>query len=83
MEVLEMQTEDKFFTKLGEIPVINDGWMTAWNCYSKMKDYNGLTKYALNVAESGVKKAAELSTPVANIYQSQSMFVMNPTVTHY
>ncbi|XP_059152986.1 uncharacterized protein LOC131938809 [Physella acuta] len=66
-----MPSEDTFFTKLGEIPVINDGWVTAWNCYSKMKDYNGLTKYALDVAESGVKKAAELSTPVANIYQSQ------------
>ncbi|CAL1528182.1 unnamed protein product [Lymnaea stagnalis] len=66
-----MICEETFFTKLGEIPVLNDGWTTAWSYYSKVKDYNGLTKFTLDVAESGVKKAAEITTPVVQRYQSQ------------
>lgn len=74
-----MPAEDKtetVFQKLGEIPVVNDGWTSAWEYYSKVKDYNSLTRLSLGMAESGVKVAGKISTPVLSPvivrYQPQS-----------
>ncbi|BFZ01088.1 hypothetical protein BsWGS_04126 [Bradybaena similaris] len=72
-----MPNEEQFFNKLGEIPVLNDGWNTALNYYAKVKDYNSLTKLALDATESGVKKAAELSSPVISHFQPQIETVNN------
>ncbi|CAG5123455.1 unnamed protein product [Candidula unifasciata] len=69
--------EEQFFNKLGEIPVLNDSWNTALNYYAKVKDYNSLTKLALDATESGVKKAAELSSPVISHFQPQIETVNN------
>ncbi|KAK0058282.1 perilipin-2 [Biomphalaria pfeifferi] len=66
-----MPSDETIFVKLGEIPVINDGWTTAVNCYSKVKEFNNLTKLTLNVAESGIKKAVEITSPVVTNYKAQ------------
>lgn len=67
-----MANEEQFFNKLGEIPVVNDGWNMAVSYYARVKDFNSLTKFALDATESGVKKAAEISAPVINHFQPQS-----------
>ncbi|GFN80449.1 perilipin [Plakobranchus ocellatus] len=66
-----MPAEDQFLNKLGELPIVNDGWSAALGYYTKVKDYNSLTKFTLGAAECSLKKAAEISTPVMNRYQSQ------------
>uniref|UniRef100_A0A0B7AKY7 Perilipin n=1 Tax=Arion vulgaris TaxID=1028688 RepID=A0A0B7AKY7_9EUPU len=66
-----MPSDEQFLNKLGEIPVLNDGWNTALSYYARVKDYNSLTKFALDATESGVKKAAAISTPVISHFQPQ------------
>ncbi|KAK3750383.1 hypothetical protein RRG08_015876 [Elysia crispata] len=67
-----MPSEDQFIiNKLGEIPIVNDGWNAAMGYYTKVKDYNSLTKFTLGAAECSLKKAAEFSTPVLHRYQPQ------------
>ncbi|GFS23850.1 perilipin [Elysia marginata] len=67
-----MPSEDQFIVdKLGEIPIVYDGWNAAMGYYSKMKDFNSLTKFTLGAAECSLKKAAEYSSPVLQRYQPQ------------
>ncbi|XP_005104625.1 perilipin-2 [Aplysia californica] len=66
-----MPMEETFVNRLGEIPVLNDSWTTAWGCYARIKDMNRVTKFTLETAESSVKTAAKMSAPVVTRCQPQ------------
>lgn len=66
-----MPGEETLVTRLGEIPVLNDSWTTAWGYYAKIKDYNSLTKLTLATAEHSMITAAWMSGPVVTRYQPQ------------
>lgn len=66
-----MPGEETIVNRLGDIPILNDTWTRAWNCYAHIKDLNSLTKLTLETAECSVKTAVKLSAPIVSRCQPQ------------
>ena len=72
-----MSREKTIINRLGDIPVLNDSWTSAWNYYARIKDFNSLTKLTLDTAECSVKTAAKFSAPIISRCQPQSKFMIH------
>ncbi|XP_021345918.1 perilipin-2-like isoform X1 [Mizuhopecten yessoensis] len=71
MQDQEKMSEEHFFTRLGNIPVVGTTWTQAWGLYQKTKDSNTIIRSTLNMAESGIKTVAETTKPMVEKYQPQ------------
>ncbi|XP_060068878.1 perilipin-2-like isoform X2 [Ylistrum balloti] len=71
MQDQEKMSQEDFFTRLGNIPVVGTTWTQAWGLYQKTKESNTIIRSTLNMAESGIKTVTETTKPMVEKYQPQ------------
>ncbi|XP_067665550.1 perilipin-2-like isoform X2 [Haliotis asinina] len=63
--------EEQFINKLGNLPMVNLAWTTAFSAYEKTKEKHALLRTALNLAESSVTTVAQTAKPLVDKVQPQ------------
>ncbi|XP_071108275.1 perilipin-2-like isoform X1 [Haliotis cracherodii] len=63
--------DEQFISKLGNLPMVNLAWTTAFSAYEKTKERHTLLKTALNLAESSVTTVAQTAKPLVDKVQPQ------------
>ncbi|XP_041359254.1 perilipin-2-like isoform X2 [Gigantopelta aegis] len=63
--------EDQFLTRLGSLPAVNSAWTNALTIYQRTKEWNGLVRMVLNLAETSVITVAGTAKPLVDRLQPQ------------